>query len=220
MSNWRFGSASRVKRYALILCFAGVLAVGWPQRLPRPYSVQMHIHALSHHGNPWGGSMGAHSWFARTTGTDVVWWSEHHHIFHPQKYDFEIDFSGARVDPRTLDVLLAPEPGIAGSPAAEIVPRPAPGRPVLRYLTRLMARCTGGAASARPLPAGRSGCVTTRRTSHTAVSARSEGTASSGVPKKIARGRVARVSDRPLVDELSAVTPPPGPRRRAFASSG
>ena len=48
---------------------------------------------------------------------------------------------------------------------------------------------TAGACSCSPRPAGRSGWHTTAATSATPVSASSEGTAISGVPKKIARMR-------------------------------
>src|SRR5262245_29274645 len=49
---------------------------------------------------------------------------------------------------------------------------------------------TGGGASFMPRPDGRSGCVTTRLTRATSHSARRHGTANSGVPKKIAFGRL------------------------------
>jgi len=104
----------------------------------------MHIHGLSHHGNPWGGSMGAHSHYARATGTEVIWWSDHHHLFHPSNYDFQIAFAGARTDEKSLDVLLAPELEIPGGPAQTILPAAPSSLPVNRFLTRLMAQSSGG----------------------------------------------------------------------------
>jgi hypothetical protein len=76
----------------------------------RPYSVQMHLHALSNHNaSDQPASMQWHTWFARESGVDVLWWSEHAEIF-AMADTFRLDFGDAVVDPRTLFVS-----GLSGS---------------------------------------------------------------------------------------------------------
>jgi hypothetical protein len=70
----------------------------------RPYSVQMHLHALSNHNaSDQPASMQWHTWFARESGVDVLWWSEHAEIF-AMSDTFRLDLDDAVVDPRTLFV--------------------------------------------------------------------------------------------------------------------
>ena len=56
--------------------------------------------------------------------------------------------------------------------------------------SRAASSATSDSASARPRPFGRSGCVTTATTSQVRATARSAGTAKSGVPMNTTRGRL------------------------------
>ena len=72
----------------------------------------MHVHALSNHNaSDQPASMQWHTWFARESGVDVLWWSEHAPIF-AMTDTFRLDFGDAVVDPRTLFVS-----GLSGSHA-------------------------------------------------------------------------------------------------------
>ncbi|MBM3320908.1 MAG: hypothetical protein FJY73_09560 [Candidatus Eisenbacteria bacterium] len=72
----------------------------------RPFSVQMHIHGLSNHnGAVRPASMQWHTWYAKESGLDVLWWTDHVEIF--EMYDtLTIDLSRAEIDSSDLSVRL------------------------------------------------------------------------------------------------------------------
>jgi len=62
------------------------------------YSVQMHLHGMSNHnGNSMPGSLQWHTFFADTSETDVLWWSEHINVF-TQNKNAEFTFTNGVYD--------------------------------------------------------------------------------------------------------------------------
>jgi hypothetical protein len=68
-----------------------------------PYLTQMHIHGWSNHnGAEQPGSLQFHNKQADSTHVNVLWWTEHHNIFH--NLTQPLNFDGAVVDPVTLNI--------------------------------------------------------------------------------------------------------------------
>lgn len=73
----------------------------------RPYSLQMHLHAHSNHnGSSHPASMQWHTWFARESGTDILWWTEHVGAY-ARADTFRIVPAGGSIDSSTLAVSVA-----------------------------------------------------------------------------------------------------------------
>lgn len=78
------------------------------QNSEKAFSIQMHIHGHSNHNGArdYGGSMDWHSHYAKSTDTDVVWWSDHTHT---GEQDTRLWLSSATLDSDTYDIKLVPE---------------------------------------------------------------------------------------------------------------